>query len=277
MLGAVLDCAVNDMMDGIIVSHSVRDTAVLYYKLLQHDVNKAKSLFAPPAADQHTNGVSMSSDVGGNTAWLLQPDIFNTLCAVYNMPTDKFIKSINEFTESIDTTDEAAQATDTVDSIVEPILPVGDTDEQSPGSHQTTKPAAGAAQPIDLFALDSLNSADASSSLQLQPNPAIDKTTYQSKWQSLSTAHTLDHTVSNASVTATQIETALQQRHIYTFASGTPNNTIKLYLYSRDLSGALYLVECVVQQSGAMQAVFKTESVSVQPYVQVFEQATRGL
>ena len=285
MLGELLYCAINDTIDEQQISHTIHDTATLYYKLLRYDTNKAKLLFLhelPPSMNgAHT---PYNNKLQNDSAWLLQYNTFLTLCVVYNQSPDKFIKSINEYTELIDSTvDDLIHNTDAIDAIAEPILP--NNNEESPKQPQVQPPENtynnNKNSTIDLFSLDNIGGDTTTantSALQLQSNPSIDKSTYQSKWQSLPTSHTFKHTLTSTITNTSSIELLLQQHNIYTFASGAVNDRIKLYHYSRNNTNQLYLIECIIQsQDNTLQAVFKTEASDIQPYIQIFHQAIHTL
>ena len=259
MLGRLFKAAIEDTSNV-----DVRDRALLYYRLLQHDVHEAARVV-------HGAKVIVDAFVDSDNVETKDRifDEFNKLSVLYGMPADRFInlnlkseeKSATEAdgqggdaSETLVSSDSSASSASAPRSSVDATADVVDLLDMAPANTATgasadfysaAAPAASASpqstSQFDLFDLmgGAPASVAASASLTLVANATVDPPVFQSKWVALPVFSTPKLTIRNASL-APSIETLLAAASIKTMASGTVNGTTKLYSFAQDASSSKY-------------------------------------
>jgi hypothetical protein len=257
-----------------IVHIDVRDRALLYYRLLQFDVNEAARVVNSAKKAAAVGGVEDGTGGGRSLLFAEQVDVelgnklfkeFNSLSVVYSTPQERFVKapvydeeeekkreeeerakteaesSTAALTGGQTSTADAPGATDADDILPSNVLATA----ASPATAASASASAGSGSQIDLFGFD-MSSLEVSSpqsspqsapapSLSFLPGQTLDKATYQSKWSSLGVAGTMELAIRSRPITAQLVEQLLaSSANIVTFASGGVGNNIKFFLFGRD-------------------------------------------
>ena len=251
MLGKLLKKGVED---GSKVD--VRDRALLYYRLLVKDVHEAARVVNCPTIVVDV----FAEQADAETVAKIFAE-FNSLSPIYGLPSERFIRKLNDeerrALEDAEAAEqaaalEAAASQSSSSSILGAADPYGA--QPSPNDAHAYGAPGGGMSPQSMQPPPQQQQ-----QLQLQPNQSIDKQQYAGRWGALPVQQSLQLQV-RPGLSSPPVEQALQQQSILTFASGTVNGVIKLYLYGRDYSGVLYLCEAVVQQSsGQSTATIKVD------------------
>jgi vesicle coat complex subunit len=286
MLGRLFKVAIEDTSNV-----DVRDRALLYYRLLQHDVHEAARVV-------HGAKVIVDAFVDSDNVETKDRifDEFNKLSVLYGMPADRFINlnlkseeksateadgqggDASETLVSSDSSSSASAPRSSVDATADAVdlldmAPVHTANGASADLYAVTSvsvPAstASAAPPssaqFDLF--DLMGGAPASATamtatLTLAANAAVDPPVFQSKWVALPVFSTPVFRIRNASL-APSVETLLAGASIKTMASGTVNGTTKLYSFAQDAASSKYFfLEIIINLATCATSVtLKAES-----------------
>ena len=256
MLGKLLKKGVED---GSKVD--VRDRALLYYRLLAKDVHEAARVVNCPTIVVDV----FAEQADAETVAKIFAE-FNTLSPIYGMPSERFIRKLNDEERRALEDAEAAEQAAALEAAASQsssssILGAADpyAAQPSPDSHVYGPPGGGFSPQSMQQPQHQHQQQPAAQQFQLQPNQSIDKQQYAGRWGALPVVQSLQLQV-RPGLSSTPIEQTLQQQSILTFASGTVNGVIKLYLYGRDYGHVLYLCEAVIQQSsGATTATIKVD------------------
>lgn len=157
MLGKVLKAAVDDVS-----KVDVRDRALLYYRLLQLDVHEAARVVNCPkvVVEQFDEGAEAET----KEKIFME---FNSLCAIYNKPSEKFVKYVPPEEEE----EEEPAGAVAPEPVQEPLSPTRpDEPYQAPAAAAEMDLFGGATEPA---------SPVASPGLVLDSNPAVDANTFQ--------------------------------------------------------------------------------------------------
>jgi hypothetical protein len=246
----------------------------MYYRLLSTDVHEAARIVNCPKKI-----VESFIDTNQNELKEAIFNEFNTLSVIYGLPQSRFVKAPKynweqEQQEQLQTTEqESEQQTNTNEN------------EQQDISHPVVQSKSSPPE-VDLLGFgDSISMAAPSQtqaqSLTLQISPIIDKQTYASKWSSLPVQTSIQLQLQEIPVLNTRIESLFSKAQIITFASGTVAGVIKCYLFARDTTDGLYLIECIVDMgTGKLNATMKLDSPNtnnlqqkISEFSQIFQQA----
>ncbi len=256
MLGRLLKVAINDVSD-----QDVHDRGLLYYRLLNTDVDVATKLFteessAAPSPEE-------SDTQAGKRATILQE--FNTLAVVFGQPSSNFIEDKYQLhldraplkDDAFEFAPEAGAATSAPEYAGTDIMGSEDLLGGVYGDDNNTDPT--------------LLSSDRASgnSMQLQPNQKVEPAAFQNLWGSL--AETFNGQITRIVPTATsQLTTCLVSTNISCIASGQlPDGGSKLFLYASQIDNSSllssgekvqYLAQLIVLGSGDVSAQIKTDS-----------------
>lgn len=261
---------------GKIVHIDVRDRALLYYRLLQYDVHEAARVVNSGknvATALAAAGGSSNSQLDGGRSLLFAEQVdmelyeqifreFNSLSVIYNTPQERFVAA-PVFDEEEEKQKEAEEQRKREAESASAALTGGETSETNPGEaedlpHHTptanasvappvtpSKPTTGTVDLLGDFMSDSASTvtsptpsaASQAPTLHFLPGQSLDKATYQSKWSSLPIQGQLELNLTSRPITSQLIEQLLQSHaNIITFASGAMNQTIKFFLFGRDVS-----------------------------------------
>lgn len=286
MLGRLLDAAISD------VSFSdVHDRALLYYRLLQHDVHKAKAVL--------TNSAAISGSFVEEAPSEVQDRIFeefNTLSVIYGEPGERFITNERALSalSSAGARGGRAAAADAPASVAQAEGAAAgsggaaaaddssssdedDSDEEDEVAPVATAPPPAAPpqpSPMDdlLGLLDDLPTAPvappAAPPLALSPAAALDAATFQQQWAVMPVAESWTAIAASASV-ADVLQQRLGAKHLKCMAFGTQGDVAKFYFYGEDAATrTVVLVELQLAKSSRQaNAVLKSPNPAMVPAV----------
>jgi hypothetical protein len=231
MLGRLLKKAIDDTS-----KVDVRDRALLFYRLLQLDLNEAQTVVTCPK-------ITVGQGFVDAEALELQDKIFlefNSLCPVYEKPSSKFVKYVPPEDEPTPTLQEE-----------------GD-EKQGEAVHEEgeTEPGERAVQPDRPAERDFLEMAMQSVTIHSEPppvptpsisldaQPTVDPPKFQQNWPTMPLAQEFSLRLANAAAQA-HIEQSLAQKFIHCMASGTQGSLMKFYFYATT-NGQMFLLEAVL-------------------------------
>ena len=251
MLGAALAACVRD------ANQEVRDLANTYYRLLQKDVCAAERVVnSRDDSPIYTFKETMAEDKVFDKVFAE----FNTLSVLYGRPAETFIdpeaaahrraRTIQDEDEIDDVKrdEEEKEQQDLGGASLLDHADMIDFGDEEKASTPTSR-SGSAADLLSLLEIDVPPQASTASTLALDPAPALDPVSFQSKWTSASlVASGLQATLRSVSVSsATQITAHLTSKGIATMASGGPPDAMKFFFYAVDASVRdIFLVEAMV-------------------------------
>ena len=275
MLGQLLKKAVDDAS-----KVDVRDRAMLYYRLLARDVHEAARVVNCPTIVVDV----FAEQADAETVAKIFAE-FNSLSPIYGLPSDRFIRKLNdeerraledaEAAEQAAALEAAASQSASSSILANDPYAAGGAPSSPDNAHAYGGPPGGGFSPQAAYPPQPAAAPpqQQQAAFQLQPNHQIDKQQYASRWGALPVATTIQMQLRPGQSSA-PLEQALGRENVMTFASGTVNGVIKLYLHGRDYAGVLYLCEAVIQQSGGgMTATLKVDGNG---NVNGFSQAIQG-
>jgi len=247
MLQQLLTVMLNDTSDT-----ALHDQALLYYRLLRHDVEEAKRCITCSVG---RNPVFTEDRIGELQQRLYVE--FNSLAIVYGKDVDQFVDEAHMENPYTQLPHEMAPH--------EP-LQVNTPQAQTPDNFNSSSTAAssqsitsgndrGSAFPDDLLGLSGGGN-DGSESQQNNSNAAhwslvdtsVDQETFQAKWEQLEEMASLDLILSTAP-SADEIEKLATDNKIYCMASGDLGTQLKFYFFGRDCFGVLHLAEVQLEKA----------------------------
>jgi len=234
MLGRLLKKAIDDTS-----KVDVRDRALLFYRLLQLDLNEAQTVVTCPK-------VTVGHGFVDAEAIELQEKIFlefNSLCPVYEKPSSKFVKYVPPEDEPApapqeDAGDEKQDA---------PPREEGEAEER-PSERTQERPEERdflelAMQSVTIHT-EPAPAAVAPPQLHLDPQPTVESTKFQQNWPIMPLAQEFSLRLANAQAQA-HIEQSLARKFIHCMASGTQGSLMKFYFYATT-NGQMFLLEAVL-------------------------------
>ncbi len=275
MLGRLLDEAIADAS-----FTDVHDRAMLYYRLLHYDVQKASTILS--------RGGTVDGPFVEEAPSELQDRIFeefNTLSVIYGEPAERFVTDERALS-SVNAAAAAAAAAKAaeVEAEVNGVPPsqsagaaevsAGDDDDDDDDDEEEEEEEAPAVPPAlapkppgpmdDLLGLlDDLPSATptalpAAPALALAPAATLDAPTFQQQWGALPTAETWSAVADRPGVVDT-LKDRLAAKHVKCMAFGTQGDLAKFYFYAVEApTSCLLLVELQVARStGQASAIIK--------------------
>lgn len=244
MLGRLLEICINDMKD-----QQIHDRALLYYRVLEHDPNRAASVVN---CDKEPLAVFAEMEDDDMQEKLISE--FNSLSIVYGKPSETFIISKAKL---IDDQDEE------------------DSEEHSEYEDESTEEEQYVGQGSDL--LDIEYQATAQPSFQLIPNSTMDPGMFQQKWGTLSVAQVAPFQLSTVPAQA-DIESSMQSRGVNTMASGDTGPQYKFFFYGQDGKNLYYMAETILEKAnGTLVATIKADQgANVESFIGELQQAVQS-
>ena len=247
MLGAALEAGARDF------DQEVRETATMYYRLLERDVEAAARVVN--SRDKSPIFTFKESTLDDKTFDMVFAEM-NTLSVLYERPSETFV---NPDTSTRRKYDEDEPAVETEDLAGSSLLDHADMIDFGADDASDTASASGGSA-VNLMSLLDIDVPPAvpsakSGAFALSPSPALDPANFQSKWASSTiVASGVQITLDSTNALAHSGPNALSQRmtahNISTMASGGENEAMKFYFYGIDTDGDTYLVETVVNVPG---------------------------
>jgi hypothetical protein len=279
MLGRLLQAASED------AAHvDVRDRALLYYRLLQVNVNEASRV---------VNAVQVLVQSSSATEAELAEELFkefNSCSIVYEKPALKFIgeDSEDEEEESEDEEEDEEEEEDQQDQgTTNASAPPMDDPFAMPVASAPAQPATADTSGGDL--LDLMGGFDLGGSFgdtsapafTLKPGVSCDKKTFQSVWQGTQ-APTEGKLQLNFSSPAKirEFESTMIAANFAKMASGAmPNNQHKFFFYAQDTQDHYYFLEIIAAVTqGALSVTAKSQNqAAIGQFVQTFQTAIAAL
>eukprot|EP00002_Diphylleia_rotans_P039243 TRINITY_DN9063_c0_g1_i1.p1 TRINITY_DN9063_c0_g1~~TRINITY_DN9063_c0_g1_i1.p1 ORF type:complete len:778 (+),score=200.35 TRINITY_DN9063_c0_g1_i1:72-2405(+) len=240
MLGKILRDAIQEA-----THNDVHDRALLYYRMISTNINKAASIVSSSA-----NVVdSFAEDETFEFKDRLFEE-FNTLSVVYRLPQEKFIvdkkSSDPEPDSTVDDEEDDDNLSDAVESEDEAEA------ERITGRGTTGQQGTTTLSSADLDIFEGLNKSQPEAepaSLQLVENPSIDPQTFQKKWGGLAISAVMEIELDAAPSSCKELEGHFKSHHVYCMASGVVGDVMKLFLYGQESEGAFMFMEFVVKLS----------------------------
>jgi vesicle coat complex subunit len=246
MLGRLFKTAIEDVS-----RVDVRDRALVYYRLLQVDVNEAMRVVNCPK-------VALESAISKEELETMRQifEEFNSLAVIYEIPSEKFVKYVPPEEEEDAEGEDEGDAGDAGAEYDEP----EPQQTQAQPQVQTQAP-----QPeIDLFGdafaggQQAAPPAAAAPALVLAAGAVVQSKEFQSSWGSWPLASELKIPCP-VNVQQAAVEQKFASANISTMASGAMNGGYKFYFFARPSSGGLFLIEAIVL-AAAGQASLKVKT-----------------
>jgi len=233
MLGRLLKKAIEDTS-----KVDVRDRALLFYRLLQLDLNEAQNVVTCPK-------ITVGQGFLDAEAVELQDKIFlefNSLCPVYEKPSSKFVKYVPPEDEPVPVSQEEV-GDEKQDA---PAADEGEVDQERP--YTTERPAEinfleDAMQNVTIHT-EAPAPVVSTPSIALDAQPTVDPPKFQQNWPTMPLAQEFSMRLANAAAQA-HIEQSLARKFIHCMASGTQGSLMKFYFYATT-GGQMFLLEAVL-------------------------------
>jgi len=254
MLGAALEAGARD------VDQEVRETAMVYYRLLERDVEAAARVVN--SRDKSPIYTFKESTVDEKTFDMVFTEM-NTLSVLYERPSETFINADAATRRTYDDDEPAAETEDLVGSSLLDHADMIDFGADDASDNASTS-GGSAVNLMSLLDIDVPATAAMATptAFALTPSPALDPASFQSKWASSTIVASgvqiaLESTSALAQSGPSALSHHMTAHHIATMASGGQPDAMKFYFYAIDRDGAhdTYLVEIVVNVS-AKSALF---------------------
>ncbi len=260
MLGRLLKSAINDL-----ANQDVHDRALLYYRLLNNDLQTISTMFNEESKSKFDNGEGKiffdQSDSELRGQIFME---FNTLAVIYGVPSTQFI-------------DEIFQRAIIKRAIVPP--PNAELSQTSKQGTDTPISFVGSVNLLDMGDDNTTNNVSANHSnmptLKLNVSPQMNPQLFQEIWGAHTDAFNNSLCVlSTIPSTTADVEANMKACNIMTMASGPlPDNLgLKFFLYAQesddnDLLGggnnsSVFLVQLTIASSGDVTCVVKTSNPS---------------
>ena len=274
MLGRLLDEAIADAS-----FTDVHDRAMLYYRLLHYDVNKAAAVLSKAETVEGPFVEEALSELQDRVF-----EEFNTLSVIYGEPAERFVTHAAALASAkgppvnADADDEPAPAPAPAPAAAAAADDDDDDDDSDDSDDDeddapAPAPAPAAPPPMDLLGglMDDLAPAPApaaSAALLLTPGFALDAGTFQQHWTSLPVSDTWALPCA-APVVPEQLQARMGAEQIKCMAFGGGEDTKKFYFFAQEANArATLLVELVVTQSTRQATA--TVKGTVPPLVPLF-------
>eukprot|EP00163_Fabomonas_tropica_P026258 TRINITY_DN4741_c1_g2_i1.p1 TRINITY_DN4741_c1_g2~~TRINITY_DN4741_c1_g2_i1.p1 ORF type:complete len:735 (+),score=210.81 TRINITY_DN4741_c1_g2_i1:45-2207(+) len=237
MLGRLLMTATND------ISHSdVHDRAMLYYRLLAHDVDEAARVVNCFKQPIETFIENQASEVEDKLF-----DEFNSLSVVYQQPSDRFIVR-QTLEETIKLRDAAHR---------EQLEEQGDSDLDEEAALMQADVEEG--DLLDMGGSGGGHAAPAAPALELNPSAVVEPGAFQQQWSQVTGEDAFSAALSKAH---TELEGSLASLGVKCIASGTQGDQMKGYFYGVDAeTGGVIMAEILVALSTrTVRATLKSDN-----------------
>ena len=277
MLGRLLDAAIADAS-----FTDVHDRALLYYRMLQHDVKLASDILTKA----HSVDGAFVEEAQSELSDTIFSE-FNSLSVIYGEPAERFVT--NERAKSANATANASnvaapEETGNANGAAAADDDDDDDDDSDDSDDDDDVPAAAAPPPApparpppgpmdDLLGLlDDLPGPTAAAPppaatmLNLAPTATLDAPTFQQQWGVLPTADAWQAQAARPGVVDVLVQ-RLAPKHVKCMAFGAQGDLAKFYFYAVELpSQTVLLVELQVSKtSGAASATVKSPNPAAVP------------
>ena len=263
MLGRLLEAAIADAS-----FTDVHDRAMMYYRMLQCDVQAACQVLTKTA---HVSGLFVEEAPSEVHDRIFEE--FNTLSVIYGEPAERFISHpAATISKPTDTMSDARPAADVISATV-PTKEGGDDNDDDDDDDDDDDKQTPADLQMDLLGLmDDIPApapaAPASADLLLTPGFTLDSATFQQQWTLLPVSDTWTMPC-RAPVMAEQLQGRMGAQHIKCMAFGGVGDQHKFYFFAQEVqSCAMLLVELVLTQS--TQQASATVKSTIQARVPAF-------
>lgn len=234
MLGRLLKKAIEDTS-----KVDVRDRALLFYRLLQVDLNEAQTVVTCPK-------ITVAPGFLDAEAVELQEKIFlefNSLCPIYEKPSSKFVKYVPPEDEP---TPVPEQGEDVGDEGKQEGQEEGEDNHHIERPYLTERPAERdfleeAMQNVTIHTTEAPAPVASAPAISLDPVPTIDAAKFQQNWPTMPQVSEFSHRLTNPAA-QTQIEQSFAAKAIHCMASGTQGSMMKFYFYATT-NGQMFLLE----------------------------------
>ncbi|KAL6066726.1 AP complex subunit beta [Balamuthia mandrillaris] len=249
ILGRLFKVALDDFSNV-----DVRDRALFYYRLFQHNLLMAQKVIAGPR-NPILNFLE-NTDLEPMDKIFQEWDSFSV---VYGLPSERFIKDEEDQDEK---KGEEGDAGDGFDRSTE-----GQSTRDTPNSEYESEsrlPYTAPTKPV------------ITRPLELRVKPQLNSKMFEQKWKSLPVSHTWNILVEAGISEKKVLEGPLRDKRIYCLASGIVGTEAKFYFYAQeDNSSAYFLVEMILNNNAlTLSANFKSETPSMlQPFLDYFKHA----
>ncbi|GBG33090.1 AP-1 complex subunit beta-1 [Hondaea fermentalgiana] len=240
MLKRLLTTMLNDTSDT-----NLHDRALLYYRLLRHDVQEARRCItcakSPVVefAEERLSGLKQQ---------LFEE--FNTLSILYDKPAEQFVDEKHLETTSIPQLSFAAAAAANAAA--------AQAAQQNHAQSYDDTAQAYHGNDDDLLGVGG-HASPSRQPWSLQANVTLDQETFQTKWEAADTAATLDLPLSSCPP-ADQVESLAAENRIYCMASGDLGHALKFFFFGRDSNDVLHLAEVQLEKASCqLTATVKSE------------------
>lgn len=241
MLIQLLTIMLNDTSDT-----NLHDRALLYYRLLRHDVQEAKRCVTCPKdpvaefAEERLSGLKQQ---------LFEE--FNTLSILYDQPAEQFVDEKHLENSAMPTLGFAASA-----------MASHQQQSQAQSYAINTQSSSHGAASDDLLGWNQGGANHDSNARQpwsLQGNVSLDQETFQAQWEANEAAANLDLYLSSCP-SAEEIEKLASDNRIYCMASGDLGDALKFFFFGRDSNNVLHLAEVQLDKTSCqLTATIKSE------------------
>lgn len=266
MLGRLIDLSINDVSD-----QDVHDRGLLYYRLLNSNLDVAEKLFATGDETRlpHTGeGFAESTQIDKREKIMEE---FNSLSVVFNLASSKFIEDKYQLR-----LDNAPLKDDAFEFDAAPASAVL---QQQPPTSTLLEASTGTANLLDDYGMGGSGTSEASNQssgwcatdFKLQANQTIEPGNFQQSWGAL--AETFNGTIvqlDSAVDSVGDLTSSFGAYNLHCVASGQlPGGGLRLFLYGAQIDDSsllssgeksVFLAQVVAKPTGEVTAVIKTDS-----------------
>ncbi len=248
-------------------SPDVSDRLHMYYRLLMNDIESAKRVI-----DSHEEAqefVEMDEKLIGTLF-----NEFNTLSVIYEKPAAHFITTKELVVPDLGYNEDEEQEEE------EESAPVG-------AMENAMEPAAadpyamGADTGMGMGGMDDFMNFDMPTAsmppaFTLDPNPVVDKNSFQQKWMSLPEAHVETFQIPSSPSDPNLVAQTLLGYNIATVANGYQGQVMKFFLVAQH-SGKSFETELLIAQNNCKITIKTEEPESVSNYVEILKGGLNSL
>lgn len=237
MLGRLLKAALEDTK-----SPDLHDRALLYYRLLELDVETAKAVVGTEIHETTFD----RDEVLEETLF----EEFNTLSVIYHMPASHFLADKDLFVPEL-----AFETNEGEEEEVEVVEEVEEVEGEGEGEEVVEEVVEEVEGGGDLMNMDGGEeyAEQAQGGLELIPNPFLDPPSFQKLWGSLPDAAKFQQKVTKPEIDA--IVQAMKNQSVIVMASGDKGTVLQFFFYGQDSEEHYYLILIMLQKASATAAV----------------------
>eukprot|EP00803_Ostreobium_quekettii_P007696 evm.model.scf_696.5 EVM.evm.TU.scf_696.5 scf_696:47608-59307(+) len=280
LLGTLLAAGVADE------DQDVHDRALLYYRLLSHNVSEAEKVIRPTLPTVSDFAEEMSEEIRDKIF-----DEFNTLSVVYQKPAGTFVEVENvKYHEDVleeELQEAPAPPTENTNALLADQQQEADLLDLSAGTPAPPEPSKAAAQDRGLVDIDDLlgdlstgglaqgpPAAPAAPEISLVPQAKLSPADFQTWWRQFPFAAQYSEPLTPSKVSAIPRNSHkdfcqhMKAANIQTMASGGDPSLYRYYFYAQQSgTNAWYLVEVLVSNQEARVAIRCQSPAASQPFV----------